>query len=854
MTSLIDQTANQPILHRPRLNSLIHEGLKYPLLVMLAAPGYGKTRAMSDYAATCDAEVLWLHLNALDNLPDKFWARLLRMIKNRYPELSERLQELAFPDTLFAFAVFSQIIEEQICGERQVIWIFDDYGFIENQQIKEFIRTLVDANFENFHLVLLSNELNSAESIAFMTTRRALLLADELRFNKNEIRELYRLRSIHLKDNELDAIERYTEGWPMPLCLLAAQHNHLSALIHGDLTPRVISYLFEERFFSTYPLIQQKLFVKLSMMDSFTKSFAIDLSEGQVVDLETFGNHAFLINEPATERFYLHHLYRSFLYEKMYLLTQEDKKGFWQKAADYYMESGDTLEAIQYYFKSGDHINMLEAIKKAVFIQVALTDKAAMYFSKYLDQLTSEELTQNLIADCIRATIYTFTYQLDKAETLIIDLEDRLPQSGTTEDDALLGEIFIIHGLIRMMKAKDDFGQYYKKAVAYLPNGTSYYNSGGMKVYNHFSFFMPDNSPGAKERVNCAVQEGVPWMIKVMGGSMCGMPQLFTAEVAYLSNQMEDAKRYAYSAVYTAEANEQHDLVCNAYGALARIGLIQGNFQEISKNIQNIVVYSKKYEIDVINEIRDTSLAWYYIKMRDFNRVPKSAIMLDRAKEAVISYGRVHIAYADYLICTGEYAKMIGMLEHLQQVTPFQAITQESICLYIMLAIGYHRLGNGESAMEALWAAYDMCYNNELITLFIEADKYMLDLIILAKKQNTYLFDPEWLDLIERENTAYIMRSEAVRAAYRKQNPVKTIKNNPLSHRELTVLQSVAQGLTREEIALEQYISMNTVKSTITSIFNKLGANNKADAVSIAMTKGYINGHKSEYDSWRISK
>ena len=317
---------------------------------------------------------------------------------------------------------------------------------------------------------------------------------------------------------------------------------------------------------------------------------------------------------------------------------------------------------------------------------------------------------------------------------------------------------------------------------------------------------------------------------------------------------MEDAKHHAYRAIFDGEANAQHDLVCNAYGALARIGLIQGNFEEVSKNIQNIMVYSQKYEIDVVNEIRDTSLAWYYIKMRDFSRIPKSAIMLDRAQEAVISYGRIHIAYADYLICMGEYAKMVGMLEHLKQLVPFQAITQESICLYIMLAIGYYSLGNEASAMETLWGAYNMCYNNELITLFMEADRYMLSLIACARQQHTYLFAPEWLNLIEHETTAYIKRADTVRAVYRRQNPVKKIKNNPLSQRELAVLQSVARGLTREEIALEQYISMNTVKSTITSIFNKLNANNKADAVSIAMTKGYIEGHTPEYDSRRISK
>ncbi|MDL2234198.1 hypothetical protein LJC63_11565 [Ruminococcaceae bacterium OttesenSCG-928-L11] len=36
------------------------------------------------------------------------------------------------------------------------------------------------------------------------------------------------------------------------------------------------------------------------------------------------------------------------------------------------------------------------------------------------------------------------------------------------------------------------------------------------------------------------------------------------------------------------------------------------------------------------------------------------------------------------------------------------------------------------------------------------------------------------------------------------------------------------------------------MKSTISHIYNKLGANNKADAVSIAIKKGYIEGYSPE--------
>lgn len=840
---------NQHILKRPRVNMLIREGLKYPLLVMLAGPGYGKTQAMVNYVKEYDAEVLWIRLGTIDNLPSRFWSRLILMLKQKYTHLNNRLEGLVFPNTIQDFDAFARVIEDAICGPQEVLWIFDDYGLIHNQQIKDFISMLAESNFKLFHLAILSNELNNIESIAFLTTKRALLLTDDLRFNRNEIREFYRLYGIRLEANDLELAERYTQGWPMSMCLLASQPDRITTLIRSGetITDYTLSQLFQERFFAAYWDYQQKLFLKLSLIDSFTKSFAAELCDGQSGNLDILKNHAFLIPEPNTNRFYFHYLYRSFLQEKRYLLTPEEEREFWSKAAEYYMTSGDTLEAISCYHKSGKHLSMLNAIHHAILSFDSINNKMEAYFLENIELLTEDELRQYPLADCIRATIYTCTYQLDKAEKLILDLEIRLFELGTEEALSLLGEAYIIHGLIRMMCAETNFGEYFKKAFHYLPDGSKFANTGGMKTGNHFSFFMSSNKVGAKDEVEYAIHDGVPWMTRLLGGSSKGMQHLFSAEVSYLSQRMEDAKQHAYRTIYEAESGNQYDLVCNAYVTLARIAFLQGDFQETSENIRNIVEYAKKCEIGVINEIRDTSLTWYYLEMRDFKHIPKSTLRLNHSNKAAFSFGRAYIIYADYLIAMGEYAKTIGLLEHLQNMVRYKYITQENICLHIMLAVSYSCLSNDRAAIQSFWIAYNMCHNNDLVTNFIEAEEYMIDLIHIARKQDEFIFSSEWLDFIEEETLAFIQRADTVRAAYMKQNPVKSAKDNPLSKRELLVLQSVAQGMTREEIALEQYISMNTVKSTISSIYNKLGANNKADAVAIAITHGYIDGFFLEY-------
>ncbi|WP_035129317.1 response regulator transcription factor [Conexibacter woesei] len=62
-----------------------------------------------------------------------------------------------------------------------------------------------------------------------------------------------------------------------------------------------------------------------------------------------------------------------------------------------------------------------------------------------------------------------------------------------------------------------------------------------------------------------------------------------------------------------------------------------------------------------------------------------------------------------------------------------------------------------------------------------------------------------------------------------------------LTARERQVLQMISAGLTNVEIAAELRLSPNTVKEHASSMFRKLGARNRADAVQRAQRLGVLN-------------
>lgn len=61
-----------------------------------------------------------------------------------------------------------------------------------------------------------------------------------------------------------------------------------------------------------------------------------------------------------------------------------------------------------------------------------------------------------------------------------------------------------------------------------------------------------------------------------------------------------------------------------------------------------------------------------------------------------------------------------------------------------------------------------------------------------------------------------------------------------LTQKELTILQAVSQGLTSKEIANDIGIAERTVKARLTSIYNKLGVDTRAEAVAVAINEGFI--------------
>ncbi|MCK7558065.1 response regulator transcription factor [Chitinophaga sedimenti] len=66
-------------------------------------------------------------------------------------------------------------------------------------------------------------------------------------------------------------------------------------------------------------------------------------------------------------------------------------------------------------------------------------------------------------------------------------------------------------------------------------------------------------------------------------------------------------------------------------------------------------------------------------------------------------------------------------------------------------------------------------------------------------------------------------------------------QDSPLSDREKEVLRGIAEGKSYSKIALDLFISKETVRSHIKNIYQKLAVNCKADALKVAGSNRWLH-------------
>jgi DNA-binding NarL/FixJ family response regulator len=267
-----------------------------------------------------------------------------------------------------------------------------------------------------------------------------------------------------------------------------------------------------------------------------------------------------------------------------------------------------------------------------------------------------------------------------------------------------------------------------------------------------------------------------------------------------------------------------------------RIAVFQGNLEKARQALKDMEMklYEKDYPLSFFNY--DIAIGWYYYILRLPDMLPMWL------KDNFVPYGHAYFAdnfgnlmKARYHYLTKNYPPLLTYIEEMKQR---ESILYGRVELLAIEACVYYQKKDKEAAFAALRDAYDTASPNKILMPLIELGKDMRTLAAAAIREPNNNIPLEWLETLRRRSAAYAKYQSLLLSNY-----AKTSGRNAdmvLSGRENDVLLDLYNGLNRPEIAAKKKLSLNTVNSVVTNIFNKLGAHSTVDVIRIATERNLL--------------
>jgi ATP/maltotriose-dependent transcriptional regulator MalT len=203
---------------RPRLVHALDMGLVRGLVLVCAPAGFGKTTLLADWVRNSRRPVGWLSLDAGDNDPARFWRHAVAALDRVRPGTAERVGPLLGPPAPASFEglVTALIIELTTQpGEEDELLVLDDYHLIDTPQVHRPLTFLLEHLPAGLHVVLASRS-DPPLPLARLRVGGQLVevRADDLRFTVDEAAALLREAiGTDLPGESVTTLSSRTEGW-----------------------------------------------------------------------------------------------------------------------------------------------------------------------------------------------------------------------------------------------------------------------------------------------------------------------------------------------------------------------------------------------------------------------------------------------------------------------------------------------------------------------------------------------------------------------------------------------------------------------------------------------------------------
>jgi LuxR family maltose regulon positive regulatory protein len=876
------------LIERPHLLERLKRARNRKLTLISAAAGYGKTTLAAAWLQDSPRPVAWLTLEEGDDDWIVFLNYFVAAIRTVFPDACPQTGNLRqVPQVPPVSYIAATLINEIAALSDQFILVLDDFHTIRDERIRQLVIRVIEHLTAQMHLVICCR-VDPELPLARLRVRREIIeiRTTELSLSQDEVNSyLAQALGTKLPSEATVLLGEKTEGWIAGLRLVVLSMRYVDDPVRFAKSfagsDRNIREFLVDEVLAQQPLAAQAFWLELSLLNRFCAPLCQavtgrSLDESQDLLNESEQHNAFLIPLDYQQQWYrYHHLFQELLQSILHARVPEKEIALLhRKAGTWLAANGFVGEALSHALAAGDAELAAQWVQDCRHDLLNREDWTTL--ERYLNRLPHDVVQRRSALLLARGWVSDLRSQHEGFPSLLQQAEALLSTDGAAGGES---EVRSLHGEIdalwSILLCWSDEGQRalahalraveripvehaFARSLAMLFLALAYQISGQARTALHtLSKFITEasNLPDAiiarlligqafvhMLEGNCHQAAHTLDQLQQISDRSRLTVSLLSAHwllgrISYEWNDLEAARKHLI-AVFERRYEGHHIMVHDSMLNLALIYQLQekpANTKETLAALRRLKLESKimgrVQDIDSF-EARLAALQGDWQQAIRWAETPPP----DMPTATLVYLELPVVTKARALIAQGTNASLQEAARLLQALLARAESTHNTyrqIATLVQLALAYQAQGQTHDALETLERALRLAEPGGFIRTFVDAGSEMVPLLHqLAERGVASDYVGQILAAFEIPPARHLPAPS--------QPPSQPLVE-PLTDRELEVLQLLAQRLTDREIAQLLVIAQQTVRRHNSNIYQKLGVKNRREAVAKAQVLGILN-------------
>jgi LuxR family maltose regulon positive regulatory protein len=856
-TKLFIPPLQAQVVQRPRLTAQLNHAALRNLTLISAPAGFGKTTLLSEWLAAQTQRVAWLSLDPSDNDPQRFLSYVVAALQTVAPNVGIGVQgALQMPQPPSHEVLLTTLLNDLAAQAEQIILVLDDYHLIDSPQIDQALSFLLTHLPPQLRLVIATRE-DPQLPLARLRARGQLteLRVDDLRFSYAEADTfLSQSMGVQLADDLLHALTQRTEGWITGLQLAA-----LSMQGHSDTDAFIASFSGSHHFILDY-LVEEVLHQQSEEMQRFLLHTAMldrlcgPLCDAVLGESEGYSQttlvaieraNLFIVPLDQQRRWYrYHHLFAELLRQRLQqMIGAQGLAELHRRASAWYEAHEFDVEAFQHATQANDPAlaaRLLEGNGMPLLFRGAVAPIVQWLRSlapAVLDSIPNLWITY--------ASSQLFTGQLGNVEPLL-QAAERALQRFPSDDPHIrdhLGHVASIRATLAITQHRaDEIAFQARKALELLHPANVPVRTATTWMLGH-AYLLRGERQTANQLYREALEkaQAIGHHIIVLSSTLglgnleaadlhfdmaiqryhqalaqAGDPpppiiceaHLGLARIFYERNDLATAQQHTLHAHQLAQQLEHSDRIVASMLWQARLYCAQGHYTQAAARLAQAQRLVQQYHF----ALQQPALAAEQIH-----------VLLQQGRVAEARQYAPHappLSQARLLIAEGDGAAALTLLGEVEQQAEECGWPDVRLHSLRLQALAWQVQDDKRRVMQVLSTALALAAPHNHVRSWLDEGPAMALLLASAITQG---IQPEYSKML----LAHFQQQQQA------SQPAQPLIE-PLTQRELHILQLIAQGRSNREISEQLFLALSTIKGHVRIIFDKLQVQRRTEAVARA--------------------